>query len=108
MTTTYRFRETSDTYERAVRRGLTLDQAIELARASTCPIVERLGHDCRWEQVAVRVAIREQGQRFATYASLLVGGKCVATTGDVPFGFSARAHELAEHEAIRLGMVVAT
>jgi hypothetical protein len=105
--TTYRFRETSDVHETSACSGLTLDQALELARASSCPVVETLGTEFRWTQVVARIAIREQGQRFATYASLMVGSKCVATTDEVPFGFAARAHELAEQEANRLGIAVA-
>jgi hypothetical protein len=105
--TTYRFRETADVHETSARSGLTLDQALELARASSCPVVETLGAEFRWTQVVARIAIREQGTRFASCASLMVGRKCVATTDEVPFGFSARARELAERLAAGLGMAAA-
>jgi hypothetical protein len=106
MKSVYRFRERTDTYERFARSGLTLNEALELARKSQCPVIETLGAEFRWTQVVARIVIREQGQRFATYASVMVGRKCVAVTDDVPFGMAARARELAEQEAVRLGLEV--
>jgi hypothetical protein len=106
MKPVYRFRERTDTYKRFARSGLTLNEALEFARKSRCPVIETLGSEFRWVPVTARIVVREQGQRFATYASLMIGRKCVATTDDVPFGMSARARELAEQEAVRLGLEV--